>query len=268
LELLQNEERTLNRAGLILLLGECGWRSARVLAALDIAIEGHDELQHHAAAFAVAWLGVQPLSGPARNAIQHALLADELYKCFRGLPWDTGYDTHELREALDKPAQLELAEKLIEKVEKGKAEHQVVDKILQLLFERDSWKRPPLLARELSPLQTRAVRAFAHAAQGEKRIYAGSFPQWGLPETKRAWRDLAAGNEPSPVDPRQPHFAYPEDPQRSIRFDQAKVGDRVLNRQLGLGTITAFTSSEDDFELTVKFDEEGIHEFAFSKDQL
>jgi len=34
-----------------------------------------------------------------------------------------------------------------------------------------------------TPLQARAVRAVATALEGERRVFYGSPPQWGLPRT-------------------------------------------------------------------------------------
>src|SRR5207245_213779 len=107
-------------------------------------------------------------------------------------------------------AQQEASESLIEEIESGNGTHNRVATLLDLLFPMAKrGPTPPIDARKLSPLQRRAVRAMARAMEGGRRIFYGYFPQWGLPDTRRDWRNLADGREPVPVDMSLPILADP-----------------------------------------------------------
>jgi hypothetical protein len=82
---------------------------------------------------------------------------------------------------------------LIAAIDAGDAGDNGVGSLLDLLFPvQPLTSRKALTARELSPVQSRAVRAMAKAMEGGRRIYYGSFTSYGLPDTERGWQELAA----------------------------------------------------------------------------
>jgi hypothetical protein len=194
-EILKKETDSLPRAGLFLLLGQAGNRSDTVVSILNDALAGPDIKQRRAAAFAIARLTPQPLPNLARQAVVEAIAEDDLDEMFVGLPWDVSGEIHreDLYACLDDSTRAEVAETCIVAIESGNATDHRVGTLLDLLFPPGPvTRRPPLKTGDLSPLQTRAVRAMARAMEGGKRIFYGFFPQWGLPETAGDWKDLAA----------------------------------------------------------------------------
>lgn len=82
------ETGSLQRTGLLLLLGLAGDKSEATLSVLAAALLGDDLAQRHGAALAFAYLKPEPLPDPARAAILDAIAADNLEDSFEGLPWD------------------------------------------------------------------------------------------------------------------------------------------------------------------------------------
>ena len=97
------ETASLQRAGLLLLLGMAGDRSEATLSALTGAFSDDDPMQRHAAALAFAYLNPDPLPDFARAAILDAIAADDLENSFDGLPWDVTaeIDREKLHASLD-----------------------------------------------------------------------------------------------------------------------------------------------------------------------
>jgi hypothetical protein len=189
------ETGSLQRAGLLLLLGLAGDRSEAALSVLTGALAGDDLVQRRGAALAVASLKPDPLPNLAWVAILDAIAADDLEDSFDGLPWDVGaeVDREKLYACLDAASREEAALAAIVAIESGNARHQTVSTVLRLIFPlRPPRNKPPLTAPDLSSLQQRAVRALASAMEGGRRIYYESFSQRGLPETTAGWRALAS----------------------------------------------------------------------------
>jgi hypothetical protein len=193
------ETASLQRAGLLLLVGLAGDRSEAALSMLTGALSGGDPVQRRAAAVAFAYLKPDPLPDLARAAVLEAIAADDLENSFRGLPWDViaEVDRKKLHACLDAVSRDEAAVTAIVAIESGKTAHQAVSTVLDLLFSLD---KPPLTGADLSPLQRRAVRAMASALEDGRRIFYGHFPQWGLPGTALGWRALASDDGPYPTD--------------------------------------------------------------------
>jgi hypothetical protein len=193
--MLAEEEQSLQRAGLLLLLGLVRDRSDATSVRLMEACSSGDRAQRHGVAFALAHIAPDPLPALARTAILEAIAADDLERSFGGLPWDPGHeiDRHTLYAALDPASRDEAATTAILAVEGGDVSSQRVSTVLELLFPiRPPRDKPPLTAEELSPLQRRAVLALAKVWDGSSRIFAGYFPRWGLPHTQEDWRALAS----------------------------------------------------------------------------
>ena len=262
LDLLKKETDSLRRAGFMLLLGQAAYRSDLILSALYAALNGTDRRQRRAATFAISRLNPQPLPDPAREAVKEAIAAGDLEDLFLGLPWDVSAEVRQedLYVGLDSTGRAEVAEQCILTIESGNTTDHVVSTLLDLLFPfRPVAGREPLKASDLTPLQTRTVRAMAHAMKGGRRIFYGSFPQWGLPDTVREWRDLAAGCEPTPIDLSLPILADPEKPRRALSPARLKPGQRVLHRTFGFGTVVETKPFQSGRKLLkVQFDEEGV----------
>jgi hypothetical protein len=194
------ETGSLQRAGLLLLLGLAGDRSDATLSVLTGVLAGNDLAQRRGAALAFAYLKPDPLPDPARAAILDAIAADNLENSFEGIPWDViaEIDREKLYASLDAASREEAAMAGIVAIEVGKATHQTVSTVLSLIFPlRPPSQKTPLSRSDLSPLQRRAVRAMSSAMQDGQRIFYGSFRLWGLPETTPGWRALVS-NDPAP----------------------------------------------------------------------
>jgi hypothetical protein len=195
------ETGSLQRAGLLLLLGLAGDRSEAALSMLTGALSGDDPVQRRAATVAFAYLKPDPLPDLARAAILDAIAADDLEDIFDGLPWDVVaevMDRDRLHACLDAASREEAAVTAIAAIESGNATRQTVSTVLDLLFPlRPPRDKPPLTRLDLSPLQRRAVRAMASTMEDGRRIFP-YFPQWGLPETAAGWRALASDDGPVP----------------------------------------------------------------------
>lgn len=200
------ETGSLQRAGLLLLLGLADDRSEAALAMLSDATLSDDPMQRHGAAFSYAYLKPDPLPDLARAAILEAIARDDLEKSFDGIPWDVtaDIDREKLYACLDAASREEAATTGIVAVETGKATRQTVDTVLNLIFPLRQRQTPLLAGSELSPLQKRAVRAISSAMDDGRRIASGPFRRWGLPETAVGWRALAFDEEPPRADSRLP----------------------------------------------------------------
>jgi hypothetical protein len=97
------EAGSLQRAGLLLLLGLAGDRSEVTLSVLTRALSSDDLVQRRGATLAFACLKPDPLPDLVRAAILDAVAADDLERSFTGLPWDViaEINPETLRVALD-----------------------------------------------------------------------------------------------------------------------------------------------------------------------
>jgi hypothetical protein len=197
------ETGSLQRAGLLLLLGLAADRSEATFSVLTSVLSGHDLVQRRAAALAFAYLKLDPLPDFVRAAILDVIAADDLENIFGGLPWDVFVDFNPTRfhACLDSATREEAAVAAIVAIESGKATRQTVSTVLSLIFPlRPPRDKPPLTGSDISPLQKRAVRAISSAMEDGRRIFYPYFPQWGLPETAPGWRALASEGGPVPPD--------------------------------------------------------------------
>jgi hypothetical protein len=195
------ETGSLQRAGLLLLLGLAGDRSEAAFSMLTSALSGHDLVQRRGAAFALAHLKPDSLPDLARAAILDAIAANDLEGSFDGLPWGdvvgAELDRKKLYACLDAASREEAAVASIVAIEAGNGTHQTVSTVLDLIFpRRPPREKPPLTGPDLSPLHRRAVRAMASAMAGERRIFYGLLRMWGLPETSQGLRALASDDGP------------------------------------------------------------------------
>jgi hypothetical protein len=194
--MMDNETGSLQRTGLLLLLGLAGDRSDATLSLLDGALSGDDLAQRRGAAFASSYLKRNPLPERARAAILEAIAADDVEDSFDPLPWAVSIELNRdiLYACLDAASRQEAASTAITAIETGNSTRGAVWTVLDLLFPpfpRRPHNKPPLTSKDLSPLQKRAVRAMLSEMEHGKRIYGGSFEDYGLPEKLPGWRALA-----------------------------------------------------------------------------
>jgi len=255
--LLKTEGRSHFRAGLLFLLGQTKDESEETLSVLTRAINDTDVRQRRAAASAIATLKLRPLPASVREAIIETYVAEDLEECFEGLPWDAWGEIKpdELIACLDASDREQIADDLTTALETGQATRHGVETLINLLFP--PYKKSKLIARDLSAQQMRAVRALYEAMKGGKRIFCGYFPCWGLPDTMREWRDLAAGRDPTPVDESLPILASPESPRRPLPPKKLRIGQKVLHRDFGMGTVAQINIGDPFTEMVVIFQEEG-----------
>jgi hypothetical protein len=250
--LLKVERRSAFRAGALFLLGQTKDGSEETRSVLTEAINDTDVRQRRAAALAIATLKLPS----AREAIIETYLAEDLEECFEGLPWDAWGEIKpdELIACLDASDREQIADDLITALETGQATRHGVETLINLLFP--PYKKSKLIARDLSAQQMRAVRALYEAMKGGKRISCGYFPCWGLPDTMREWRDLAAGRDPTSVDESLPILASPET-RRPLPPKKLRIGQKVLHRDFGMGTVAQINIGDLFTEMVVIFQEEG-----------
>jgi hypothetical protein len=255
---LNAETNELFRAGYLLLLGEAGDRSEPTIASLAAGLSTDDRVQRRAAALALARLRPDPLPGPARDAILDLVGADDVEEDLADLPWDVSaeLDPGRLLACLDAAARESAADELIHRIQSGSTTGNHVTTLLELLFPRGNGMAP-WRPGDISPLQTRAVRAMAMAMEGGRRIFYGHFPQWGLPDTISGWRDLAQGKERIPTDMTFPILGDIDNPRRALRPDRLVSGQRVHHRAFGPGTVSRASPFGSSVRVLVQFDIEG-----------
>lgn len=264
-KLLREEGRIPHRAGLLLLIGSAGDTSPETLAALGDAANGPEAAERHAAAFSINRLGVRPLPPGAREAIMQAIVADDLEGVLDELPWfdADSIQVHRLCASLDPEHRDQVAADLIALLESGNLDAGGVHTLADLLFPPPRGGRPPeVTAGGLTPLQSRAVRAIHGAMKAGRRVFSSDPADWGLPGTKRGWRELAGGGDPSPVDEGLPPLADAADPRRPIAPGELNVGQVIINRHFGRGTVIAIDASGPYTALTIDFDEEGVKQLS------
>lgn len=195
--LLEVEAQPLHRAGLLLLMAQCGDPSNATLPTLLAALDSQEEIERRAAVLSIAWLKPQPLPELARGAILAAVIIDEIEESFRGLPWDIAAEIANqltLYDCLDGAGRNDTIERLIGAIDAGDASHRRIELLLNMLFHKaENYRTPSLTARDLTPLQMRAVGAMARAVRREGRVFSGRFSWWGLPNTERELAALVSG---------------------------------------------------------------------------
>ena len=259
--LLNREHRALYRGGLFLLLGQTGDRSDQTLSVLAGAANTTDTVERRAAALAIARMRCRPLPPGAREAMFETFTAENLEESFEGLPWDAGNEipTEELLASFDAGDRERIAADLIAALESDQSNNRTVSAPVELLFPLAMKEPAPILtARDLTPLQARAVRALFQAMKGGRRIFYGHFPCWRLPDTMRDWRALADGRQPTPVDETLPLLARADRPRTELRPRHLNVGDSVIHRYFGKGIVTEIRGRGSFTEFIVRFDEEGL----------
>jgi len=196
-QLLEKESRTLYRAGLILLLGDVGKKSEETISLLLKVARDGDVVQRRAAAITIGRLKPAPLPARARQIVVEAIEDEDRVDIFLGLPWsvEPTIDHRDLFDCLNKADHEAIACTLIERLETRTAGDATVDTLLDLLFPMAGFggTTPIRTAANVSPLQLRAIRAMADAWKHDQRLFGHiSLFQWGLPDTRRGLRKLAA----------------------------------------------------------------------------
>lgn len=268
-KLLREEERIPYRAGLLLLIGSTGDVSQETFALLSDSANASAVAERHAAAFSIVRLNVRPLPVGAHEAIMDAIVAQDLEVSLQNLPWDatSGLDVNELFASLDRAHQDLVIAGLITSLESGKLKANEVAILVNLLFPTAvGGVTPKVTAGGMTTLQFRAVRALYEAMKGGERIFYGHFLCWGLPDTMREWRELASGREPSPVDESLPLIAGAAHPRRSVAPGKLKVGQKIIHRHFGQGTITELKVGHPFTAMTICFDEEGVQQLSLPTD--
>ena len=135
--LLDAETRHLQRAGLILLLGDLGDKSDAAISALSRALSGSDTMERQAAAVTVARLKPASLPPGSREAILETLTVEKCVS-FSGLPWDVAdeidYYALKLVACLDGGDCNVVADRLISALEADTASQRQVWLLVELLF--------------------------------------------------------------------------------------------------------------------------------------
>lgn len=264
----QQEQSRLYRAGLILLLGEVGDRSKETLAVLESAAGQDDQTVKWAAAFSLARLGLPELSEAVRKDVVDAILNEDLYLRLEELPWDAveHLDRPALFRCLGADEREQVAAGLLNRVENGDLGEETIYDLLNLLFPARKNRQHAVTFAELTSRQLRAVRALIKLMDRGEDIGLYIFPQWGLPDSQRELRSLAAGRPRTKIDMSLPLLGEAENPHTVAIPGKLKPGDRIHHRNFGRGTVTAAEPCGKDTFLTVDFDEDGTKELGLPSD--
>jgi hypothetical protein len=247
------------------LFGLTGDVSVETLSLLDQAVNSVQTSERHAAAFSISRLKIGEPAERACKAIMDAIGSADLELTIQDLPCQAldNLNVDSLFARLDASHQNEVTDNLTALLESNKATMHAVAILVKLLFPLGAGgSAPKVTAGVMSPRQFRAVRGLYNAMKGGKRIFYGHFPCWGLPDTMREWRELASGREPSPVDERLPLLASANRPEKPIAAGKLKIGQKVIHRHFGKGTVTDVKVGGSLTELTIHFDEEGVKQLS------
>jgi PcrA/UvrD tudor domain len=268
-KLLHEEERIPYRAGLLLLLGSTGDVSHQTVTLLSDAANSSEAAERHAAAFSIVRLNVRPLPVWARDAVMDAIVAEDLELSLQDLPWEAAscLDANGLFASLEAVHQEVVAGRLITLLESCNLNAHGVATLVNLLFPTAArGPTPKVTASKMTPVQFRAVRALYEAMKGGKRVFYGHFPCWGLPDTMREWRELASGRDPSPVDQSLPLLADARRPQQAVAPGKLKIGQKIVHRYFGQGTVIELKVAHPFTAMTIRFDEEGVKQLSLPTD--
>jgi hypothetical protein len=145
-------------------------------------------------------------------------------------------------------------ERLLASAESGAAGQESYYTLCQILFAGD---RPVDPAR-LNTQQQRTLNAIVRAMDVQGLVFRTPFSCYGLPDSRRQLRSMAAGHPVKPqVDERLPVIGAPDCPAKPLAIWRLKPGDRVHSRYFGMGTVIEVTSRVYDVALVIDFDEEG-----------
>jgi hypothetical protein len=257
-----------HRAGLLLLMGNLAHKSAAVTKELNAALNADEDCERIAAAVSLARISPEKVPESAIDVIgYYANKEGEYQKIFRDLPWDfaADFEFEELLEMLEPADPNVETNRLIAAIEAGKANQDIIYELLGLAFPSRKLITSPA---QLSGLQMRVVNVLVRAveAAGERKIYKLSFSSHGLPASRRALRDLAAGEVPVFPDKSLPLIADPSEPLKPLPPNALVVGRRIVHRTYGAGTVTSVSPNEKFVYFEVKFVEEGTHRLGVRAD--
>lgn len=254
-EMLRAEDRPLYRAGLILLLPSVGRDSDELPVILNRYSASEEVVERHASAAAVARLKKCEISEALQQAIVEAIFADYLEEFFEGLPWDaSGYVSCDALLRRDPIAASIATSRLLELAEDGKLNADSFDKLFELLFERKESLQP----EELSNEQQRALVALVNAMDEQDLRYGLSYSVYGLPDSRRKLRRLAAGlSIEIEVDETLPVIGDATDPKKPLAIWRLSLGDRIHSKYFGFGTVRTMTRKKRVVQIVIDTDEEG-----------
>ena len=188
------------RAGLYLLLGRTGDQSQPTLDTLAAGLSGDSLVLRRAAAVALATIKPEPFPTAAREAVIECLFDDAVEETFVGLPWDSmeDVDRDSLMSVLDNDTRLDIAARVMADIVNGGGTHTSTGMMMDIVFPHDAdLKDRPI--ESLTPLQRKVVKVIAESSQ-TRRIYLGSFREWGLPHDKgqlKAYADRLSDEDQS-----------------------------------------------------------------------
>jgi hypothetical protein len=78
----------------------------------------------------------------------------------------------------------------------------------------------------------------------------------------REWRELASGRDPSPVDESLPLLADARQPHQAVAPGKLKIGQQVIHRHFGQGTVIELKVGNAFIAMKIRFDEEGVKELS------
>ena len=254
-EMLRAEERPLYRAGLILLLPGVGRESDELPMILNRYSASEEVAERYASAAAVARLKKCDIGETLQQAIVEAICTDYLEEFFEELPWEaSGYVNGDALLRRDPQATAIATSRLLELAEDGKLNPDSFDKLFELLFERKEALHP----EGLSIVQRRALVALVTAMDEQGLRYSLSYSDYGLPDSRRKLRRLAAGlSIDVVVDETLPVIGDAADPKKPLPIWRLKSGDRLHSKYFGFGTVRTMTRKKRVVQIVIDTDEEG-----------
>lgn len=263
--LLDTETRPLFRAGTLLLWSALDDPSAELLDHLHRAGQQSEVVLRRAAALGSARLRDSHSLAIPSELIAESLLDDDRVSHFDGFPFDAlawSWDWY-LTEAARADGDA-IAARLMALIEAGQGTADGVSNLLELAFPRGDESHQFVSQSELSPFQFRAVKALVVAIDKYQLNHHCYLPDWGLPDSMRNLRNLAAGRDFHRVDLKLPIIGDPNEPRVPLFLRDLQTGQRIHHRHFGLGVITEVRMDERGVGLQVSFDEEGEKTLGYS----
>jgi hypothetical protein len=253
-QMLERESRSLYRAGVLLLIGEHDYDSSEVRRVVHMSASAETVVERRAAAIAATRLH-HAFSAELHDAVIDAICDEDLDGRFEGLPWDASdrIDRDELLDAEPDAAE-DAVEQLLSSAESGTAHQESYYTLFQLLFGRDGTIDPG----RLNIRQQRTLNALVQAIDVQGMEFHTSFSCFGLPDSRRELRSMAAGRPATPkVNEMLPVIGAADNPARPIAVWRLKPGDRLHSRYFGRGKVIEVRPRKYDVEVVIEFDEEG-----------
>ncbi len=263
-QFLDEEQRELYRAGLLLLIGQLGLVDDETWTTLAASASSKDELERLAVGLTACCLQSTEFQGPIRHAIVEAMCKPDVAWSFQGLPWNVLDNIRSYLLWQRPTAEKEnAADTLFQHIERGASVAGSLECLLELLFPRLDDVPEFTSKDQLSPRHLQLVQTLLDQFDQHRLRLPISLVQYGLPDSWRELRSFITGIPYVALDDTYPDIGYADNPHKPRRTMTVQVGDRLHSRYFGLGTVTEVEHRRRHSSLRIDFDEEGQHTLSF-----